>query len=433
MKHRLRKRISTGLIFILLLFFFSSTFSQQHDLLFYQSQAHTNDPTLKENSNQQLSNSLQNSLILAQFRKPQVFFTSDYLFAPYFNNNNKLIDITNNPDKSAYGYDVGLTNGGLYSSQLNGTLPLLSGGLIKIYQKQNQVQNKILQNNYNQLLHILDKNIIDQYISAYQIQLQTEYQKKLISLVEERLKVVESLVLKAILQQSDYLLLDIELKQRQYEFEQLRLNLYDAFSLLNNTCGINDTSIYELMPPIILESEQLTQFNYQQKFELDSLNIIAQQQIINTKYRPQLALFGNTGINATETKNMIHNSGISAGIHLAIPIYDGKQNKVVFQQNKILLDNINNYKNQVSISNQNNLNSLKQKIIINKQSIDLINTQLKSQEILLQLLKNKIIDGQISITDYLNSVQDYAIAYHNKIITQSNIWLLINQYNFINW
>ena len=410
-----------------------TTFAQQRDLQFYQSQAHCNNPTLKENNNLQLFNNLQNNLTLAQYRKPQVNITADYLFAPFFFNNWQFISITQNPEKNAFGYDVGLSNGGLYATQLNASFPLFTGGIIKTYQKQNQIQNQLLQNSNSQLLHNLDKNISDQYIAVYQLQQQESYQQKLIALVQDRQMIVEALVLKGLMQQSDYLLLEIELNQRQYDVQQLKINLAAAFNLLNNFCGISDTTLFGLTAPTILQSQPSQQFNYKRKFELDSTNISAQQQVFNTKYKPQLAAFGNTGINATNAANIPHNVGVSAGLHLVIPLYDGGQKKTVAQQNRLLLDNLNFYQNQNSITIQSNLSSLQQQMTLTQQSISLINSQLSAQETLLLILKDKVVTGQISVTDYLNALKDYAASNQNIIQAQTNLWLLINQYNYINW
>ena len=421
-----------SLLFIFL-FCIHSAFAQQHDLLFYQSQAHANNPTLKENTNLQLFNNLQNNLTLAQYNKPQVNLTADYLFAPYFSNNGKFIAITTNPDKNAYGYDVGLSNGGLYATQLNAYFPLFTGGIIKTYLKQTLIQNQLLQNNNSQLLHFLDKNISDQYIATYQLQQQESYQQKLIAMLKDRQSIVEALVLKAQMQHSDYLLLQIEIKQRQYDVQQLKINLSASFNQLNNACGIGDTTIFELLPLIILQTQPTTQLNYKLKFELDSTNILTQQQVFNTKYKPQLSAFGNTGINATNAANIPHNIGVSAGLHFVIPLYDGGQKKTVEQQNKLLLDNLHLYQNQNFITLENNLASLQQQITLTQQSVALVNSQLSSQETLLLMLKDKVVTGQISVTDYLIALQNYATSNQNKILSQTNLWLLINQYNYINW
>ncbi len=420
-------------MFVFDLVFLITASAQQHDLLFYQARAHENNPALKENNNFQLFNNLQNDITTAQFRKPQVNITADYMFAPFFANNGKPISVTTNPDKNAFGYDVALSNGGIYATQLNAFLPMFTGSLIKTYKRQNLVQGQLLQNNNSQLLHDIDKNISDQYVFVYQLQQQVAYQQELINLVRNRQQIIEALVLKGLMQQSDYLLLEIEMKQRQYDVQQLKINLSLAFNQLNNICGLSDTTLFKLIAPTIIQTQPVAKYNYRLKYELDSTNIIAQQQVFNTKYKPQLAAFGNTGINATDVANIPHSVGVSAGLHLIIPLYDGGQKKTVAQQNKLLLDNLHLYQNTNTILVENNLTSLQQQINLTQESIILIHSQLSSQETLLLILKDKVVTGQISVTDYLTSLKDYATSTQNKILTQTNLWFLINQFNYINW
>lgn len=426
-------RIKIVLFLFFCMFLFSFVVAQQRDLAFYQAQAHANDPTLKEINNQQNINILQNDLIRTQYSKPQVNITADYLFAPYFHNQGKVISITTNPDKDAYGYDINLSNGGLYATQLNTSISLFSRGIINTYQTQTNIQNHVLQNANNRVLHELDKNISDQYIAVYQLIQQKKYQQKLIEMMLDRKKIVEAFVYKGLMQQSDYLLMEIEIKQRQYEIQQLNISSISAFNQLNKSCGISDTITYELLAPEIFQSPITNQFNYNLKYQLDSANIISQQNQFNIKYKPQLYAYGNTGMNATDPANIPHNIGLSAGLHLFIPLYDGGQRKTVEQQNKLLLDNLQVYQKQTKMLVENDLSSLQQQINLTKQSVELINSQISMQETLLITLKDKVVNGQISVTDYLISLQDYATSNQNRVLSQTNLWLLINQFNYIKW
>jgi outer membrane protein TolC len=174
-------------------------------------------------------------------------------------------------------------------------------------------------------------------------------------------------------------------------------------------------------------------FNYEQKFAIDSLNLQLQQQVFNLKYKPQLFAYGTTGLNATDASNLPHSVGLTAALHLNIPIYDGGQKKIVAAQNKLGLDNLQQYKNQTTVQVHNNLLNLEQQISITEKSISLLNSQLADQETVLQLLKEKVVSGQVSVTDFLNAVENYTATNQQKIQTATNLSLLINQYNYVNW
>ncbi len=414
---------------------FTSQFAvaQKRDLNYYLAAAYSNNPTLKENLNQQKYTLLQNELNTIIYRKPQVFLTSDYLFAPFFFNKGHFISVTSNPENKAFGYDVALSNGGVYAAQLNFATLLFTSRIIKPYNEQAATQKNILQNNSRQLIHDLDKTVSDQYISTYQLQQQVFYLQKIILLVNDRKKIVEALVQKALMQQNDYLLLEIEIRQRQFEIQQQKISLINAFNLLNNACGISDTAIIELVEPQLIQSLPLNQFNYQQKYKLDSAYIVSQQQVFNIRYRPILTAYGNTGLNSSEAANIPHNFGVSAGLHLSIPIYDGGQQQTMEKQSRLLQENLKQFQNQSEIQIQNNLSSLQRQIKLTQEMIILLNAQLATQETLLSLIKDKVIIGQVSVTDYKNSLQDYALSNQNKLQAQTNLWLLINQYNYINW
>jgi outer membrane protein TolC len=407
--------------------------AQQLSLIYYQTIAHKNSPILKENENIQRFNLLQNELTLAQFRKPQVNITADYLFAPFFFNNGQFISVTQNPSKDAFGYDAGLTNSGHYQAQLNLGVPLFSKYSTRPFIEQSLLQNKLFQNVNKQLLHDIDKQISDQYIIIYQLQQQLIYLQKIIAVEKDRIDIVRALVSKGLMQQNDYLLLDIELSSRQNDIIQQQLAETSAFGQLNNLCGIIDTAKHKLIEPDISQSALLTQFNFQQKYEIDSMSIVAQQQVFNVKYKPQLLAYGNTGLNAIDPSNFNHNIGLSAGLHLNIPIYDGGQKKTVTKQNILLKENLQQYRNNITISRKNDLYTIQQQVLAEQQSIKLIDAQLAKQETLLLILKDKVPTGQVSVTDYLFAIQAYASANQNRIQVQTNYWLLINQYNYTNW
>src|ERR1700754_1991898 len=118
--------ISAALLISIIMILVQPAMRQQLDLNYFIDNALKNDAAIRQNANQQQFYGFQAQLINAQNKAPQVNFTSDSLFAPYFGNNGKAIAITANPSSRAFGYDVGQTNGGMYATQLNVTLQLLN-------------------------------------------------------------------------------------------------------------------------------------------------------------------------------------------------------------------------------------------------------------------------------------------------------------------
>ena len=417
---------------VLMTLSFNST-AQQKNLDYFITQAISNNPVLIENTNLQQNFQLQKEIINAQNKKSQVNFTADYLFAPFFFDNGKAISITSNPSPKAYGYDAGITNGGLYSALINISVPVLNTSLVNTLYQQNKAQAAVSANSRLQVENDLKKNITEQYILAYQYQVQGDYLRKIIEQLESRKPLIAALIKQGLLQQNDYLLLDIQILSSTNDLKQLEFSYNNSIAQLRTLTALTDTANFKLDDPQIVLKPQLKEYYYQQKFRLDSLNLIAEENVFNAKYKPQVNLLASTGLNATELANIPHNVGLSAGFHVAVPIADGKQRKLNERKNKILLTNLQAYRNNAVILQQNNLRSAKLQIEQWQQTILLLDKQIQKQELLLEIIKEKVIKGQVTVTDYIIALQDYAVTQKNRAIAQTNVLLYTNQYNYYNW
>ncbi|APQ16203.1 hypothetical protein [Maribacter hydrothermalis] len=211
------KQFACWLLFSIVMF---SSKAQEASLDYFISEAKMNLPVLKENYNLQKIGEIQNDIIVAQNKAFQVNATSEVQVAPYFNNNGRFIDVTTTPSPRAYGYDVGITNGGLYSAQLNVTKNLFNQKIVDNLLFQNKVQNNTLSLSAEDIEHNLVKNITDAFIMAYQLQLQKDFTIEILKDLENRLKVVELLVKRAVLMESDYLLLQLDIDSKKLELQQ---------------------------------------------------------------------------------------------------------------------------------------------------------------------------------------------------------------------
>jgi outer membrane protein TolC len=407
--------------------------AQKKQLDFFISEGLKNDPSLFEINNLQQYYNIQNQFITAQNRKPQVSFTSDLLFAPFFFDNGKAISITSNPSSKAFGYDAGITNGGLYATQLNLAIPLFNTAIVKRLYEQNKIQSDISLYSRKQIAHDIEKNIIDQYIITYQFLQQTAYLQKIISQLESRKPIVAALVKQGLMQQNDYLLLDIQITTNSNDLKQLEFAYNNGIAILKNLSLISDTTNFVLDKPDIVFKSDPPEYNYVQKYKLDSLNLVAQQNVFNTRYKPQISLLGTTGINGTDISNLPHNIGLSGGVHLSVPISDGHQRKLYQQQNEVLLQNQQAYLKIAALSQQNNLRSARQQVEQWRQTIEMATEPIQKQELLLDIIKDKVVKGQVSVMDYVNALQEYAVLQKNKALAETNLLLYINQYNYYNW
>jgi len=408
-------------------------YGQQTDLNYFIDHALKNDPGIKQNVNQQQFYGLQSQLINAQNRKPQVNFTSDYLFVPYFGSYGHFISITPNPSADAFGYDAALTNGGLYATQLNVALPLFNKKIVNSLQAQNSAQAEINSTVKAQLEHDLRKAVTDQYIQVYQFQQQEEYLSQIVDEVKERKITVEALVKRGLLQQSDYLLLEIEQNGHENDLAQAHIAEVNAYMTLKNLAIVTDTGLAKLQEPNLEIQTAPKSYYFREKYRLDSLSLIAQQNVFNTKYKPQLSLAANGGMLASDFTNIPHNVGFQAGLHLNIPIYDGKQRQINDNQVKVSQQNLVYARDNFTTQQKNYLQSLKRQMDMFNQSIGLIKQLTDKQELLIKLDRQKLQGGQLSILEYVKSIQDYAAARQSLTVAKIQLLLLTNQYNYYNW
>ena len=407
-------------------------FAQQKNIEYFVGAGLKTNPSLLENTNLQQSFNLQKEIIAAQNKKPLINFTADYLFAPFFFDNGKPISITANPSPKAFGYDAGITNGGLYAAQFNIAIPVFNTSIMNNLYSQNKIQADVSAYSRKQTIYDVTKLIIDQYIISYTLQQQGFYLKKIIDQLESRKPLVAALVKQGLLQQNDYLLLDIQILTNKNDLKQQEFALNNGLALLKNLSLISDTTNYILEKPSIQMSTDPAEYYYIQKFKLDSLNIIAQQNVFENKYKTQVSVMGSTGINATEFIKIPYNIGLSAGVRVTVPIRDGNQRKLNRKQNAILIDNQKIYRDNAALLLKNNLRNAKQQIEQWRQTISMVKEPIEKQELLLDIIKDKVIKGQVTVMDYINALQEYAVLQKNKAIAETNLLLYINQYNYYN-
>lgn len=420
---------------LIFLFIFSSILQAQEnlDLDYFIENAQKNAPSLLESGNLLEIGKLQNELIIAQNSAFLINATSEVLVAPYFNSNGRAIAVTTMPSSNAFGYDVGITNGGLYSSQINITKNLFNQSVLNNLLFQNKISNNSLLLSSEEFTHNLIKNISEAYIVAFQLQLQENFNSELLIDLETRLKVVELLVRKGILMESDYLLLQLDIEGKKLELQQLESDFNLAINQLYTLSGLPLEEVDELTPPNFEQLKSPLKKFYEKRFTNDSLQLEVDREIFENQYKPRVSVYANAGLNAVEFNNIEHKIGASAGLRLTIPIYDGHQQKLNSLQSQLKQDNLNFYMQNSEVQLANNLKNLEQQMDALKANRISLENQLKKQQNILEIYKGKLVQGQISIVDYLNVVQSYKQNVYAKLQMQTNNWLLQSQYNYINW
>lgn len=417
------------------IFIFCQCVYSQVTLEDYINKAKENSPLVKDNINQAKINQLESERLKAFYTKPQIGITANYLFSPVISKDNNRTTLVLNPDvvDNYYGYDLAASNGGTYQALLNITQPLFNG-------KQYQTANELLVNNSNINMnaveitfHDLEKIIGDQYILCMQDLMQLDYIEEMITLITKQQDILDKLVSSGIYKNSDLTILNIEyqnmLSQKSTSKANYRRNLMD----LNVLCGIEDTSLVLLQYTELTTNSNSGNSGFLEKFRLDSLNLIAQEKIINLKYRPQVGLYANTGLNAVYGGNIMNRFGVSAGITFSYNLFDGAQKSINHEKIAIQQNTISGY--QESFVRQNSVRKEKAltEIASITERIDLSNKQTKSYESLISSFEKEIIQGQLSIINYITTLKNMAIVKRDYALLIAQKQSLINAYNYWNW
>lgn len=423
------------ILFILLVTFGSNFLYSQTDLNYYINAAKQNSPLINDNQNQTKVNQLEAERLRAFYTKPQVGVTANYIFSPIINlDNNQAKFETNSSGADKYlGYDFAAANGGQYQALLNVTQPLFNSQKLKTATNQIDVISQINQNNVKLSSHDIEKIVTDQYILCLQGLRQTDYTNSMLNILSEQKEIIKKLVEASVYKQSDLSLLNIEYQNFLFQQTSFQANYKRDLMDLKIICGIKDTAFVILSELDLKLTSNTDNSLFNEKYRLDSMNLVTSKNILELKYKPQVNLIANTGLNAVYAPTIPNRFGFNAGLSFAYNFFDGKQKNINRNKTDILLKSVSFYKE--NFVTQNNMR--KTKILNELQSytsrINIAEQQLKEYGTLLNLYKKEILTGQLSIINYVMVLKNMATMQRDNTILSSQKQSLINAYNYWNW
>ena len=418
-------------ILVIQLLLISINILGQNNLDYYISSAKTNSGLLNDLRNQISISKLQNDLDFAQNSSYQLSLSSSILFTPYLNNSSGLI--TTNPDTKAIGYDIGLSNGGLYSAQINFGKNLFNSGVLDVYKKKNELTNTNLLNSIQLEEHNVVKTVTEQYLNCVRNYLLYKLSSEYLGNIHEQLNISGKLLENGFMKAQDYLLLKIEVSSNIAAVDESWQSYKNELLALNSLCGIQDTA------GVILEEIKLQttapsgDSKFVSRFPVDSSLISASQELFETKYMPQISVVANAGLNAIELNNLQRRLGISAGLNFTMPLFDGNQKDITRQQSAISQKTISQSRDillkNIFVQKQNGLEKIKSlgKMLKSEQK------QIEEYNSVILLNQKELEKGSISMIEYLTLFKNYFELRKNEITTGINYQVEINNYNYWNW
>lgn len=404
----------------------------QQGLDHYIQEADLHSPLLKDYNNQINLSKLEAERLKALYIKAQLTLNGNLLIAPVFT----ATGITINPQTNAsyIGQDIGQTNGALYQGLVTYTQPLLGKALYETSAAQTAINASLSINNIKLGKHDLEKQVTDQYILCLNDKIQRQYADSMVQLLSDQQLIVGKLVAASILKQSDLTLLHIEYENNLQQSATWQANYNRDFLDLNLLCGIRDTTVQQLSDlHLTLHTALPDTSTFVKKYLLDSLNLQALQKVSELKYKPRLNLFVNGGLNTSYFSEIPRRVGVSAGLNFVVPIYDGHQRKITREQTAIQLQTNSAYRSNFQLQNEVRTQKILAELHSYNARIDISGEQLQGYETLLTTYKKEIIQGQMSVINYITVLKNRMAVARDYLVLKSNQQLLINAYNYWNW
>ncbi len=391
-------------------------YSQDHSLSWYIAQGTANNPLLKDLSNQIRSNQY-DSLITRATYLPQVNFNAMMMYAPVVND---------------WGYSEVITNGQELMGTLNVNQQIFNKKTKEVNYRKLGLVNRSLENSRNLNVNELKKAITAQYLAAYSAIMEAEFQQDILSTLKEEEMVLKLWVQKGTYHQTDYLSVKVEVIQLERNIKNLEFQYKKEFSNLNVICGISDTALFKLSLPAIEEILRGSQGNslFFRKFVIDSLQIQTEKLLIDRKYKPVVSWFSDGGLINNEPVYLYQNLGISVGMSLSLPVYDGNQRKLNYSKLRVQEETRKNYQDFFRTQYSLQLRQLKDELdnvrILahdNQKQIDLVK-MLVAQE------RAELNSGTLTITDYILALRNLIAAMHEGVQYQIRAQYILNEINF---
>jgi hypothetical protein len=230
------------------------------------------------------------------------------------------------------------------------------------------------------------------------------------------------------------LLFLVTLQQQELTRGLLLVQYKNDYATLNYLAGIVDTSASTLAgPDLTVVKNYITESSaFLLRYKIDSLRLINDRSIIDVGYRPKVRLFADAGYQTTFGKTFYKNFGITIGVNLSIPIYDGHQRQFQYTKINILERTRQKQKEFFRTQYTQQIQQLEQQLSALEGLTDPINKQIKYIQTLIEVNGRLLVTGDIKITDYVLALNNY-IASRNLVV-QNMIarFQIINQLNYWN-
>ena len=398
------------------IFFFLAINAQQQNLDYYVTTGLNNSPLLKDYKNR-VQSALIDSMRIRAGQGIQVNGSSVNSYAPVIH---------------TWGFDEVKTDIAQVSALVGISKEIKGSSNLSNRYQAIRLQNQLTFLESSLSAKDLKKTIISQYIQAYGDQQTYNLNSRVLEILRHEEQIVRKLAEQGVYKQTEYLSFMVNVRQQELITSQSDFQFKNDLESLNFICGIFDTTSVILPEPALIPNlpAELHKSVFYRQFITDSLKLINAGRQIDFDYRPNLSVYADGGYLSSLALSPWKNFGASVGLSLSVPIYDGKQRKMQHDQIAISEDSRSNYAGFFENQYRQQISMLRRQLV----SIDQIARRTLEQMTYVQTLidANHLLlnSGDIPVTDYLLSVNNYLSA--KSLLIENTIagFRIINELNY---
>lgn len=384
----------------------------------YVDSALEKSPLLFDYQNQILLNTL-DSLRIRADNNVQVAGSGNAMYAPVI---------------KGFGYDKAITNGANLSGLITANKPIISAKNLALQFDALRFLSDSLRINSRLTQLEITRSITIQYITTYGSLLLLQFNEEIADLLRKEDVLLRKLTEKNVYRQTDYLTFVVTLKQQEIAVQQAHSQYKTDLYTLNYLAGITDTSFQFLQEPQlnVLEKEDLSKSVFFQQYRNDSLRLANNKALIDFSYKPRVGIYTDGGFNSSLTGPAYKHFGVSFGVNLVVPIYDGHKKKLLYQRLDIEQRTRDKYRQLQLSQYQQQTAQLRLQLLETDSLIRNTSNLLKYSEGLVNVNRKLMQTGDARITDYVLSLNSYLNARNQLTLNTIYRMQLLNQINYWN-
>ena len=408
-----------GFLFLILFLGCSEINAQSKNTLsYFLTTAETNSPVLNDYNNQVISNRIDSLKLRASYG----FIVTGEGNAGY------------SPNIKGWGYDNAITNGQSVFAGVRVAKEFISRNNLntRLAGYNASIAQVLAQKNIS--LQTLKKQITDQYIATYRSQQQYNLSKEIIHLLNQEDIVLKKLTQASTFKQTDYLTFKVTLQQNELNLEQQQADWQNNYSLLKYLSGIVDDTFEPIEAPSFNENLNPVSFEksmYSKAFKADSLKLANDAEIVQYDYKPKITAFSDGGYQSSFALTPYKNFGMSVGVGVTIPIYDGHQKKMLLQQNQLSLQTKQKYLEQTQRQYNQQILQIQNQMAQYDKMIHTANEQITYAKTLVEANAKQLPTGDVRMVDFILSINNLLSLKGNIIQYNTTLFNLKNQLQYL--